>query len=192
MSQIFLPVIEVCTLCTNQRVQEKYDWNLLDARSVWAFAPDGRGPNILADDTLPTEVDKKLLYNVKDAIVHGFDWAVREGPLCEERESLLFLRIIPSFECNCVLTLSVCSLWGFGRDSFSAIRGVKFKVLDAQVCPDPLERAPGQIIPPARRVCLSSFLMATPRLMEPVCRFLPVSPFCLCLCISHSLSLCSS
>ena len=34
----------------------KYDWDLLAARSIWAFGPDNTGPNILVDDTLPSEV----------------------------------------------------------------------------------------------------------------------------------------
>ncbi|PSN53258.1 116 kDa U5 small nuclear ribonucleoprotein component [Blattella germanica] len=79
--------------------QTKYDWDLLAARSIWAFGPDSTGPNILVDDTLPSEVDKGLLSSVKDSIVQGFQW--------------------------------------------------------------------GQIIPTARRVAYSAFLMATPRLMEP-------------------------
>jgi hypothetical protein len=57
---------------------------LLAARSIWAFGPDSTGPNILVDDTLPSEVDKGLLSSVKDSIVQGFQWGTREGPLCEE------------------------------------------------------------------------------------------------------------
>lgn len=49
--------------------QTKYDWDLLAARSIWAFGPDTTGPNILVDDTLPSEVDKALLGSVKDSIV---------------------------------------------------------------------------------------------------------------------------
>ena len=64
--------------------QTKYDWDLLAARSIWAFGPDSTGPNILVDDTLPSEVDKGLLGSVKESIVQGFQWATREGPLCEE------------------------------------------------------------------------------------------------------------
>lgn len=37
--------------------QTKYDWDLLAARSIWAFGPDATGPNILVDDTLPSEVN---------------------------------------------------------------------------------------------------------------------------------------
>jgi len=36
--------------------QEKYQWDLLASRSVWAFGPDDSGPNILLDDTLPSQV----------------------------------------------------------------------------------------------------------------------------------------
>ena len=45
--------------------QFKYDWDLLAARSIWAFGPDAAGPNILVDDTLPSEVDKGLLNSIK-------------------------------------------------------------------------------------------------------------------------------
>eukprot|EP01018_Ginkgo_biloba_P003745 Gb_08962 [translate_table: standard] len=113
--------------------QSRYDWDLLAARSIWAFGPDKQGPNILLDDTLPSEVDKNLLNAVKDSIVQGFQWGAREGPLCDE-----------------------------------PIRNVKFKILDATIAPEPLHRGGGQIIPTARRVAYSAFLMASPRLMEPV------------------------
>lgn len=66
--------------------QEKYDWDLLASRSIWAFGPTADGPNILCDDTLSGEVDKTLLRSVKESIQHGFQWATREGPLCDERK----------------------------------------------------------------------------------------------------------
>ena len=113
--------------------QSKYDWDLLAARSIWAFGPDATGPNILVDDTLPSEVDKSLLGSVKDSIVQGFQWGCREGPLCDE-----------------------------------PIRNSKFKILDASIATEPIHRGGGQVIPTSRRVAYSSFLLATPRLMEPV------------------------
>lgn len=63
----------------------------------------------------------------------SFQWASREGPLCDE-----------------------------------PIRNVKFKIIDATIAPEPLNRGGGQVIPTARRVAYSAFLLATPRLMEPV------------------------
>lgn len=112
--------------------QSKYNWDLLSSRSIWAFGPDSTAANILVDDTLPSEVDKTLLSSVKDSIVQGFQWASREGPLCEE-----------------------------------PIRNVKFKLLDASIASEAIHRGGGQMIPTARRVAYSAFLMATPRLMEP-------------------------
>lgn len=69
----------------------------------------------------------------------------------------------------------------------TAMRNVKFRILDASLAQEPIFRGGGQIVPTARRVCYSSFLMvnwpsqrsliasadffgrqATPRLMEPV------------------------
>jgi U5 small nuclear ribonucleoprotein component len=58
---------------------------LLSSRSVWAFGDSPTcGSNILMDDTLPSEVDKQLLDSCRSSIVQGFQWATREGPLCEE------------------------------------------------------------------------------------------------------------
>jgi 116 kDa U5 small nuclear ribonucleoprotein component len=116
-------------------LQSRYDWDLLAARSVWAFGPERSGPNAFLDDTLPEETDKKLLAAVRDSIVQGFQWGAREGPLCDE-----------------------------------PMRSVKFKLVGATVASDALSRGGGQVIPTARRACYSSFLMATPRLMEPVYR----------------------
>ncbi|KAF9584462.1 U5 small nuclear ribonucleoprotein component [Lunasporangiospora selenospora] len=113
--------------------QQNYDWDILAARNIWAFGPDMNGPNILIDDTLPSEVDKSKLKQVRDSIRQGFQWGTREGPLCDE-----------------------------------PIRSVKFRIIGADLANEPIYRGSGQIIPTARRVCYSSFLMASPRLMEPV------------------------
>jgi U5 small nuclear ribonucleoprotein component len=72
-----------------QRLESKHGWDVLASRSVWAFGPDDMGPNLLMDDTLPSEVDKKLLFSVKDSIRQGFQWGTREGPLCDERNVFL-------------------------------------------------------------------------------------------------------
>ncbi|KAJ9662462.1 hypothetical protein H2198_001351 [Neophaeococcomyces mojaviensis] len=64
--------------------QDNYEWDVLAARSIWAFGPEEQSPNVLVDDTVPSTTDKKLLKNVKESIKQGFSWATREGPLCEE------------------------------------------------------------------------------------------------------------
>ncbi|OQE43341.1 hypothetical protein PENCOP_c003G05592 [Penicillium coprophilum] len=113
--------------------EDNYDWDKLAARSIWAFGPDEMGPNILQDDTLPSQVDKKLLGTVRDSITQGFSWGTREGPLCEE-----------------------------------PIRNTKFRLTDVSLADQAIYRGGGQIIPTARRAVYSSFLMASPRLMEPI------------------------
>jgi U5 small nuclear ribonucleoprotein component len=42
--------------------EEKYQWDLLASRSIWAFGPDENGPNILLDDTLPSQVGRSWSY----------------------------------------------------------------------------------------------------------------------------------
>lgn len=64
--------------------RSNYDWDLLTARSVWAFGPEEDSPNILLNNTLPSEVNQSLLSSVKDSVVQGFRWGAREGPLCDE------------------------------------------------------------------------------------------------------------
>ncbi|KAI9601376.1 hypothetical protein H4Q26_001194 [Puccinia striiformis f. sp. tritici PST-130] len=96
----------------SQHFMNNYQWDLLASRSIWAFG---------------------LKSMAAESIKQGFQWATREGPICDE-----------------------------------PIRNVKFKLLDATLADEPIYRGGGQIIPTARRVCYSSFMMATPRLMEPV------------------------
>lgn len=64
--------------------KRRYDWDDLICRSIWAFGPETNSTNILLNDTLPYEVDEKLLEEVKAPIVQAFQWTTREGPLCEE------------------------------------------------------------------------------------------------------------
>lgn len=77
-----------------KKLRDKYKWDSLAARSVWSFGPNNLGTCILCDDTLPTDVDKQLMLKMKDMIIKGFQWAVKEGPLCEESIRDVKFRII--------------------------------------------------------------------------------------------------
>jgi len=116
-----------------QFFEENYDWDKLASRSIWAFGPDESGPNILQDDTLPSQIAKKQVNTVRDTLRQGFSWGTREGPLCEE-----------------------------------PIRNTRFKLTDLSLAADSISRGSGQIIPTARRTIYSSFLTASPRLLEPL------------------------
>lgn len=64
--------------------KRRYNWDDLACRSIWAFGPETNSTNILFNDTLPYEVDARILEEVKAPIVQAFHWTTREGPLCEE------------------------------------------------------------------------------------------------------------
>ncbi|WFC99844.1 hypothetical protein MYAM1_002590 [Malassezia yamatoensis] len=113
--------------------EQRYGWDTLAARSIWAFGPSDDGPNIFVDDTLPDEVDKSQLALVREHLKQGFQWATREGPLCDE-----------------------------------PIRNVKFRLVNAEIATEPIQRGGGQMIPTARRAAYAAFLLATPRIMEPI------------------------
>ncbi|AWP11135.1 putative elongation factor 2-like [Scophthalmus maximus] len=59
---------------------EKHGWDVTEARKIWCFGPDGTGPNMLVDVTKGVQ----YLNEIKDSVVAGFQWAVKEGVLCEE------------------------------------------------------------------------------------------------------------
>ena len=60
----------LCRKKIGEFFQTKYDWDLLAARSIWAFGPENTGPNILVDDTLPSEVSNKkgIMKEKKDMV----------------------------------------------------------------------------------------------------------------------------
>ena len=63
---------------------DDFGWDELTASSVWAFGPTHQNSNMLIDYTIADETDSKLLQTSRNSITQGFQWATREGPLCEE------------------------------------------------------------------------------------------------------------
>uniref|UniRef100_A0A667WQJ3 Elongation factor 2 n=1 Tax=Myripristis murdjan TaxID=586833 RepID=A0A667WQJ3_9TELE len=59
---------------------DKHEWEVTEARKIWCFGPDGTGPNLLVDVTKGVQ----YLNEIKDSVVAGFQWASKEGALCEE------------------------------------------------------------------------------------------------------------
>mmetsp|Transcript_12773 Transcript_12773/g.25910 ORF Transcript_12773/g.25910 Transcript_12773/m.25910 type:complete len:895 (-) Transcript_12773:1417-4101(-) len=119
----------------NRILRDEFGWDALAVRNLWAIGPDPVvGPNCLIDDVLPgwSATDRDLLEKNRVSIVQGFQWATREGPLCDE-----------------------------------PVRGLKCRILEAIIADTSSVRNIGQLIPTARRVTLSAFLTASPRLMEP-------------------------
>merc|ERR550514_1928859 len=59
---------------------DEHDWDIGDARKIWAFGPETTGPNLIVD------VSKGVQYmnEIKDSVVGGFAWATKEGAFAEE------------------------------------------------------------------------------------------------------------
>merc|ERR1712091_461511 len=61
-------------------LQEKYEWDPNESRKIWCFGPEVKGPNVVMD------VSKGVQYlnEIQDSVVAGFQWATKEGVLCDE------------------------------------------------------------------------------------------------------------
>merc|ERR1711917_101836 len=59
---------------------DKYEFDVTEARKIWCFGPETHGPNI------PVDCTKKVQYlnEIKDSCIAGFQWATKEGVLCDE------------------------------------------------------------------------------------------------------------
>jgi elongation factor 2 len=59
---------------------DEHGWDVGDARKIWCFGPETTGANLLVD------VSKGVQYlnEIKDSCVAAFQWATKEGVLCEE------------------------------------------------------------------------------------------------------------
>lgn len=63
-----------------RRLAEEFEWDITDARKIWSFGPDTNGPNLLIDATKGVQ----YLNEIKDSCVAAFQWATKEGVMCEE------------------------------------------------------------------------------------------------------------
>jgi len=59
---------------------DKYEYDITEARKIWCFGPDTNGPNLLMDVTKGVQ----YLNEIKDSVVAGFQWATKEGVMCDE------------------------------------------------------------------------------------------------------------
>jgi len=61
-------------------LNENFDLPVDEGRKIWAFGPEGTGPNIIVDSTAAVQ----YLHEIKESVVAGFQWATKAGPLAEE------------------------------------------------------------------------------------------------------------
>jgi len=64
-----------------RQLADDFGWDVTEARKIWAFGPEGTGPNVFVDTTKGVN----YLLEIKESVVAGFAWATMNGPLCEEQ-----------------------------------------------------------------------------------------------------------
>ena len=63
-----------------KELAEKFDWDKNHALKIWCYGPETDGPNVVVDTTLGVQ----YLNEIKEHVNSAFQWASKEGPLCEE------------------------------------------------------------------------------------------------------------
>jgi elongation factor 2 len=61
-------------------LSDTYQWDPTDARKIWCFGPETTGANVLVDATKAVQ----YLNEIKDSCIAAFQWASKEGVLCDE------------------------------------------------------------------------------------------------------------
>merc|ERR1719494_977447 len=153
---------------TGRYLADKYGYEVGEARKIWCFGPEGTGPNIVIDASKGVQ----YLNEIKDSVVAGFQWASKEGVLCDENMRGIRFNIHD-------VTLHADAIHRGGAQIIPTARRCFYAcVLTAQPrllepvylveiqCPQ--DATGGQIIPTARRVLYACVLTAQPRLLEPV------------------------
>ena len=59
---------------------DDFGWDKDLAKKIWCFGPDTTGPNMLTDVTKGVQ----YLNEIKDSCIAAFQWASKEGVVCEE------------------------------------------------------------------------------------------------------------
>jgi len=60
-----------------KKLVEKYGWDATEAKKIWCFGPEDKGPNALLDST------RGIAYmnNIRDNVIAAFNWVAHEGAL---------------------------------------------------------------------------------------------------------------
>jgi elongation factor 2 len=59
---------------------DDFGWDKTDTTKIWCFGPDTQGPNMLVD----TAKGVQFLNEIKDSMEAAFQWATKEGAMCDE------------------------------------------------------------------------------------------------------------
>jgi len=59
---------------------EEFDWDKTDSQKIWCYGPETTGPNMLIDVAKGVQ----FLNEIKDSMEAAFQWATKEGVMCDE------------------------------------------------------------------------------------------------------------
>jgi len=63
-----------------KRLTDEFGWEKDDTTKIWCFGPDNAGPNVVVDVTKGVQ----YMNEIKESVVSSFQWAAKQGVLCEE------------------------------------------------------------------------------------------------------------
>merc|ERR1711870_93409 len=61
-------------------LKKDYNWSDDEARKLWCYGPETDGANVIVDKTVAVQ----YVNEIKEHVNSAFQWASKEGPLCEE------------------------------------------------------------------------------------------------------------
>jgi elongation factor 2 len=73
-----------------KRLHEEFGFDKDEAQRVWGFGPENAGPNMLIDSTKGVQ----FMNEIKDSCESAFQWATKEGVMCEENMRQIRINII--------------------------------------------------------------------------------------------------
>ena len=64
----------------SRKLVDDFEWDKTDTQKIWCFGPNTNGPNMLIDVAKGVQ----FLNEIKDSYEAAFQWATREGVICDE------------------------------------------------------------------------------------------------------------
>merc|ERR1712203_941914 len=64
----------------SKELKSKWNWRDEDARKLWCYGPETDGANVVIDKTVAVQ----YVNEIKEHVNSAFQWASKEGPICEE------------------------------------------------------------------------------------------------------------
>merc|ERR1712151_1060857 len=64
----------------NKKLRTDFQWSEEEARKLWCYGPETDGANVVIDKTVAVQ----YVNEIKEHVNSAFQWASKEGPICEE------------------------------------------------------------------------------------------------------------